>query len=222
MADHSSNAEGAVMSPALSLPSFRAIEEAARALPPGESGFEINAMIKWQETVGPPTNAHSFAQEAIFVICNSGMKHSVARRIYERVEEALYEGKSSGSAFGHAGKAAAIDRIWTNRKRLFAEFVEIKTDDDRLAFLGRLPWIGEVTKYHLAKNFGVDVAKPDIHLNRIATVEGSTAHDMCKRLAQQTGYRVATVDLILWFACARGIVDSRAPDPFARFRSAAG
>ncbi len=199
---------------------FRLIERIARALPPADSGFEINEAITWQETVEPPVDAIDFATETVYVICNSGMKHSVARKIYDRVHEALTEGRSAATVFGHAGKTAAIDRIWRERDKLHAGFSALQTDAERLEFLAALPWIGAITKYHLAKNFGVDVAKPDVHLLRIANADGRSVADMCKELAAATGYRVATVDLILWFACARGVVDSRSAEPFAPFLAA--
>ena len=78
-----------------------------------------------------------------------------------------------------------------------------------LEWLQGLPWIGGITKYHLAKNLGIDCAKPDVHLQRLADREGVTAHVLCERLAKATGYRIATVDLVLWRACATGLIDSR-------------
>lgn len=201
----------------LSLQGFREIERLARALPSADSGFEINTAIEWQQTVQAPADSDIFAREAIFVICNSGMKHTVARRIHDRVIAALSDGASASTVFGHKGKAAAIDTIWRHRADLFARFLLVDGDYAKLDFLGALPWIGGITKFHLAKNFGVDVAKPDVHLGRLAVAEGSTVHDMCARLARETGYRVATVDLILWFACARGVVNSRAASPFEAF-----
>jgi hypothetical protein len=39
-------------------------------------------------------------------------------------------------------------------------------------------------------------------------VEGCTAQALCERLAAETGYRVATVDTVLWRACANGVLDS--------------
>ena len=65
------------------------------------------------------------------------------------------------------------------------------------------------TKYHLAKDLGVDVAKPDVHLARLATRDRTTVARICARLARQTGYRMATIDTILWRACATGILDSK-------------
>ena len=65
------------------------------------------------------------------------------------------------------------------------------------------------TKYHLAKNCGADVAKPDVHLQRLAEAHGTTVHDLCADLASRTGYRIATIDLVLWRACANGVLDAR-------------
>jgi len=195
----------------LTVERFREIEAVSRRLPQCDSGFEINAAIDWQENVGEAENAEHFAREAIFVICNSGMKHTVARRIFNRVMEALECGLSAANGFGHAGKTAAINRIWYERDGLFAQY---QKSTDKLAFCEGLPWVGCVTKYHLAKNLGLDVAKPDVHLVRLAAADGTTPAQLCGRIAAATGYRVATVDLILWFACARGVIDSRAEDPF--------
>lgn len=162
--------------------------------------------IAWAEDLRPPTDADDFAKEVIFVICNSGMKNTVARGIYERCMAALRAGRPVFEVFGHAGKAQAIERIWSARHELLQGFLAAP---DRLAFLEALPWIGPITKYHLAKNFGADVAKPDVHLRRLADREGCTAQALCERLAADTGLRVATVDTVLWRACANGVIDSR-------------
>lgn len=162
--------------------------------------------IAWSQGIKPPVDAIDFAQEAIFVICNSGMHNVVARSIYTRVAKALWDGQSAGSVFGHRGKAAAIDRIWGERESLFADY---RAAADKVAWLETLPWIGAITKWHLAKNFGVDCAKPDVHLVRVAERAGTTPQLLCERLARETGYRVATVDLVIWRACALKILNSR-------------
>lgn len=162
--------------------------------------------IEWSENIAEPDNAEDFASEAIWVICNSGMKHTVARLIQERVNAALAEGRPVFEVFRHPGKAAAMQEIWINREDWFRRYREA---GDKLAFCASMPWIGGITKYHLAKNYGADVAKPDVHLARLAAVAGETVQGLCERLAGVSGYRVATVDLILWRACATGVVDSR-------------
>jgi len=164
--------------------------------------------VTWSETValaGEPEDPDFFAREAIFVIANSGMRHTVARGIFERAMGALLAGEPVLGVFGHKGKAAAMEYIWAERARLLAEY---RAAPDKLAFCGSLPWIGGITRYHLAKNFGVDCAKPDVHLQRLADRQGETVPGLCARLAAETGYRIATVDLVLWRACATGLLDS--------------
>lgn len=162
-------------------------------------------IVEWTEGLRPPRNAKEFALEAIYVICNSGMRFSVANGIYWKCVRALRRRQSATSVFGHPGKAPAIDTIWKNRRVLFTAY---ETAENKVAYCAELPWIGPVTKFHLAKNLGLDFAKPDVHLLRLATAERTTVVDLCERLAGQTGYRVTTIDSVLWRACADGYLDS--------------
>ena len=107
---------------------------------------------------------------------------------------------------GKSGKAVAIDTIWRNRDELFLAF---QMANDKVEFARCLPWIGNVTKWHVAKNLGVDCAKPDIHLERVASQYQTTPEALCGELAVATGDRVATADVVLWRACNLGIVNSR-------------
>lgn len=160
----------------------------------------------WSENVQPPSSAEEFAREAIFVICNSGMRFTVAQGIFNRVMAALEAGQSAGSAFGHKGKSAGIDHIWQRQKTLFQLYLRAS---DKVEFCGSLPWIGNITKYHLAKNFGADVAKPDVHLQRLAEANGTTPAGLCERIAAANDVRISTVDVVLWRACAIGLINSR-------------
>jgi len=169
-------------------------------------GQQAEEDITWADLCEPPVNAEQFALEIIYVICNSGMKNTIARAIFERVKAAISEGRSASEVFGHKGKAAAIDRIWRNQELLYFDYF---CADDKLAYLEALPWIGPITKYHAAKNFGVDVAKPDRHLVRLADREGCTPQQLCERLAIETGLCINAVDVVLWRACANGIINSR-------------
>lgn len=173
-----------------------------------EAGYKD--AIHWSENVQPPASAKQFAKEAIYVICNSGMKNSVAIGIFNRCITALESGQSAKTVFGHPGKSAAIDDIWRRRLYLFGQY---KRSSDPIEFCASLPWIGPITKFHLAKNFGTDVAKPDVHMVRLAEAENTNSQELCKRLALETGYRAATVDMILWRACADGIIHSRPDQP---------
>lgn len=178
---------------------FKVLEAAVR-----EAGF--GETIDWTENIIEPQNAEAFASETIYVICNSGMKNSVALLIFDRCMKALSKGRSVRKVFGHPGKAVAIDQIWTERTEFYARYLAVT---DKLEYCETLPWIGPVTKFHLAKNFGLDAAKPDVHLERLAQAEDISVEVLCERLANQTGYRAATIDTILWRACAEGILNSR-------------
>lgn len=163
--------------------------------------FGYGEEIDWSETVQPPKAAEEMAWELIYVICNSGMRWTVAREIYNRIVGCLKVGGDPSEAFGHKGKCGAIRLIWAERDRIYSEYMSA---EDKLSYLETLPWIGPITKYHAAKNFGVDCVKPDRHLARLADAYSTTPEDLCRKLAEKTGDRVATVDLVLWRAAERG------------------
>ncbi len=184
--------------PPLTLEQFRQLELVLL-----NSGYRD--IVIWTEGLRPPRNAREFALEAIYVICNSGMRFSVANGIYWKCVRALRRRQSATAVFGHPGKAPAIDFIWKNRRVLYAAY---EIAENKVAYCAGLPWIGPVTKFHLAKNLGLDFAKPDVHLARLAAAERTTVVALCERLAAQTGYRVTTIDSVLWRACADGFLDS--------------
>ena len=169
-----------------------------------ERGF--GPTIDWTENLRPPDNADQFAEQTIYVICNSGMANSVASVIFDRCMTALSSGHSATEVFRHPGKSHAIDAIWRERQHLHAAYLAAQ---DKVEALRQLPWIGEVTALHLAKNFGADVAKPDVHMERLARAESTTTEALCARLAAESGYRAATIDTILWRACALKILNSK-------------
>ncbi len=160
--------------------------------------------IDWCERITKCDSYALFFEEAAWVICNSGMKNQVARKIYNRIVHAILSQKPVSSVFNHKGKVRAIEHLWKNREVLFKKFLECKTDDEILSFLSSLPWIGDITKYHLAKNLGMDVCKPDRHLVRIAKEYNLSPEELCKKLSIATGNRVATVDYVIWRAANLG------------------
>lgn len=163
--------------------------------------------VEWAQHVEAPDAAEDFAAQAIWVILCSGMKAQVARIIEARVWAVINAGKKvKGNVLGKSGKAEAIDAIWRDRDELFRAF---QAAEDKVEFCLSMPWIGNITKWHLAKNLGVDCAKPDVHLERVAAYYGTTPADLCAGLASATGDRIATVDLVIWRACNLGIVNSR-------------
>jgi len=153
--------------------------------------------IRWAETLKWCTNADDFFGEYMWVVLSSGMKNQIARLIQNRIIQAWGEGKPTSSAFGHKGKVKAIDEVSNHRVYYFLQWQQA---NDKLEYLATIPWIGDITKFHLAKNLGMDIAKPDRHLVRIAKLYDTSCFELCRSISSITGLRVATVDLIIWRA----------------------
>jgi hypothetical protein len=51
----------------------------------------------------------------------------------------------------------------------------------------------------------------NVHLQRIADIHGLTPTELCEAALAQSGlsYKIATVDTLIWRACATGVLDSR-------------
>lgn len=158
--------------------------------------------IKWQTELEPCTSESLFRDEAIWVILNSGMREQIARIIHGRVWHAYNNGQNISEVFGHKGKVAAIKYILKNYYSLFDGYVK---SDNKIEYLQEIPFIGTITKYHLAKNLGHDCVKPDRHLVRIAKEYGfNNCNEMCDKLSAETGDKVSVVDIVIWRAANLG------------------
>lgn len=61
------------------------------------------------------------------------------------------------------------------------------------------PYIGPITYFHLAKNIGVHVAKPDRHLSRLVKeLNISSVQTLCSYIGERTGDTIPVVDIVLW------------------------
>lgn len=174
---------------------------------------------EWGQTVQPPVDADDFAGQAIWVVCCSGFREQAARVTERKVRQALRSGQSARTVFPRSPKGPAIDRLWNEREERFAQLQALLSGgavpEAVICWVALLPFVGGVTlRYHFAKNLGVDCAKPDRWLCRLAGVPEDWPHerrflaamDVCRPLAAATGDRIATVDLVLWRACNLSIL----------------
>lgn len=140
--------------------------------------------------------AKQFLREYVYVVLNAGMRNQTAEKIYM---EWLKHGSDS---VGHNGKRAAIKRAEHYYYDWYGFFMGVHELEDQLMYLESLPWIGPITKYHLARNLGIDVAKPDRHLTKLAELMGfKDVQTMCDEVHRKTGERVGVVDVVLWRYC---------------------
>jgi hypothetical protein len=177
-----------------------------------EAGFEHE--IAWQEQQRlDDVDETEFLREAAWVVLSSGMRESVIRRVFPAVETAFGHWQSAAwivehgtecrtaaqRAFGHERKIDAvleISRVVASRgvTALLAALREDGPDS-----LLSLPYMGPATSKHLAKNLGVDVAKPDRHLVRVAEATGyASPSSLCEDLSRIVGDTTAVVDLVIW------------------------
>lgn len=166
-----------------------------------KKGYEQE--IWWSEDIKICEDSSSFCQQYIFVLCNSGMKAQIAVVIYQKILQAIVDHVDISEVFGHEGKVKAIKAMIKGHKTIFQEYLK---SDDKLEFCVSLPWIGDITKYHLVKNLGVDCIKPDRHLVRIAEKHGTDAFALCEELSKITGDKLTTVDTVLWRSANLGMI----------------
>ena len=177
-----------------------------------EAGF--GGEIAWQESLRLGSVSESeFLRESAWVMLAAGMRESVIRLKFPYLScvfknwvsaEAIVEGAAGCRIealryFNHPGKVGAI--IEMARRVSSLGFGEVKSRISRegLDFLTEFPYIGPRAALHLGKNLGLEVAKPDRHLIRIALVLGfETPQLLCETIAAIVGDRVSVVDLVLW------------------------
>ena len=140
----------------------------------------------------------SFFREYVWVVISSGMKNQVAKRIFENfwIDIQLENKIINFDVIRHPNKNKAIKRVYNRLDFYFNHFLKSK---NKLLFLKNLPHIGDITKYHLARNLGLNYAKPDRHLVRIAKFfEYSNVQDFCLLISQWTNEKIGVVDIVFW------------------------
>ena len=158
--------------------------------------------------------AKDFLGEYAWVILNAGMSNQVIRSKWSQISDAFFQFdvkkiveneqealKKAIVAFGNKKKMFAIvhvaEEISGTKYLDFAEQVK----RNPTAFLQTLPYIGNITKYHLARNLGFDFIKPDRHLVKLANKYGMNPFTFCELIHRETGRRLGTIDVILWRFC---------------------
>jgi hypothetical protein len=161
--------------------------------------------IDWADGLTFPKDSETLCLETIHVICNSGMKYEIAQKIYEKILKAITKGVDIRTVFKNKNKVRAIKLALFDRQIRYGMLHGMKDDLEKaLVWFEKLDGIGKVTKYHLARNCGFDVCKPDRHLVRIAQSYGMTPEQMCQALSDKLGDRMGVVDVVIWRAAVEG------------------
>jgi hypothetical protein len=179
----------------------------------------------------PVFSAEDFAFECFYVVCVAGFKQDYAKAMCDKIISFI---KESDDNFGeedlltvykNKNKVKAIKNIWDNRRKYQKTFYDFETIDKKIDFLGSLPYIGNITKYHLARNLGLDFAKYDIWIQRLAValhgdprfvdcVNNSKidvkvkyfCDEMFQNIRRCTGEKIGFIDVVLWRSCQKGLL----------------
>jgi hypothetical protein len=170
--------------------------------------------VEWQNSVRAVSFTETeFLRDYAWVVLNSGFREAVIRKYFSYISLCFCDWESAaaivqnsntciacaGAVFSNARKLQALVEAARVIEREGFESLRLRIEAAPLSELEKLPYIGPATKFHLAKNFGLDVAKPDRHLIRVATRFGySDVQRMCRDIFDFCGDKVATADLVLW------------------------
>ncbi len=170
--------------------------------------------VKWQRNLQFASFTETdLLRETAWVVLCSGFSERIIRERFGYVSlcfcdwesaEAIVEADPicricARSAFRNERKLAAILDI---ARRVYAEgfdAVRESIERDPITEFRKFPQIGPITTWHLAKNLGLDVVKPDRHLSRLAKKFGfKDAFEVCREISRVTGEPRSVVDVVMW------------------------
>jgi hypothetical protein len=172
------------------------------------------AEIDWQDKIRfPDITEADFLREAAWVVLSSGMREAVIRQKFPAISAAFYYWRSANqivrnsekcrgralTIFGHRQKIDAINKIAEQISVQGFEIFKNRIQNKGIEFIQTLPFMGPATSYHLAKNIGLDVVKPDRHLVRVAAAAGyDNPRLLCEEISKLVGDRLSVIDLVIW------------------------
>jgi endonuclease III len=154
-----------------------------------------------------------FLRQSAWTVLSAGFRESVVRKLFGPICHAFLGLESAAliqanrlrcrraalKVFNHERKVDAIlDIACVVAESGFAA-IRQRIQQEDVRFLQTLPYIGSITAFHLAKNLGLPVVKPDRHLERITKAAGySSPREMCELISHCLGDPVQVVDVVLW------------------------
>lgn len=158
------------------------------------------------------TESDLLREHAWVTLC-SGFRESVVRRVFDHVslcfcdwesaEDIVSAGEicctTATASFSNQAKLHGILAAAAHVHSIGFTRFKVELLADPIRHLQALPYIGPITSWHLAKNLGLNVAKPDRHLVRVSEALGfRDANHLCREVAALTGEQTKVVDLIVW------------------------
>lgn len=170
--------------------------------------------IEWQRSRCFHTFSESdLLREAAWVILCSGFREAIVRKVFNHISLSFCDWESSRAIVATAPACRlAAEAVFRNDQKLkaivgTAHYINQTGFDgfkqrilkDPIPELQRLPYIGPVTVWHLAKNLGFNAVKPDRHLVRLCDwLAYDDPRSLCSWIAAKTETPIGVVDIVLW------------------------
>lgn len=184
--------------------------DAARALAEDREG----PTLKYFERLRPEAvDQVDFLREVVFVIYCSGFREATLRAKWPEIVRALRGLHQTRRVLEDQIQVRRdLLRVFASKRKAEAAISAVRIVDRlgwpairREAIAGgphyfeRFPMVGPVTCYHVARNIGLDVVKPDRHLVRIASALGAASPlELCELCGLARGHRIGAVDFAWW------------------------
>lgn len=180
--------------------------------------------LDWVRKRRHPTEADDafFLSEYTFIVSTAGFRESTVQKRFQALRSALkgfdpdllrgmtfagIESAYMDNMLRNRAKAKAVAKtltLYSSRPSRIGELLDRLERTRDPDVLKELPYIGDALKYHFSRNLGLDVAKPDVHMLRLAQRFGFAAdavgvQAMCEYVAERRSERVGSVDYVLWY-----------------------
>ncbi|KAL0236610.1 hypothetical protein PCE1_000008 [Barthelona sp. PCE] len=154
-----------------------------------------------------PPSFMDFMDEYIYVVCASGFRSLHAAKLAPKLYDALI--KTNGEdeealliIFKNGRKIRAIRSVFNGFKDNIEAYQEFVNSINEIQDFKVLPYIGDITCYHIARNTGYSsVSKPDLHLTRLLErFEFENVQDLCGYLRENVDSEmsVGAIDFCLF------------------------
>lgn len=170
-----------------------------------------------------PKTKDEFLDEYAWVVFASEFKEEIVEAKWPKIKEAFlnFNAKKIVKTIEKDQNYFHKNIMPINNKRKVEAIVEtamIIEKEDYKKFLDiekmtELPFIGDATKNHLARNLGLQKGKPDRWMIRLAGKLGFPSTEngvrvMFEKFHSATGVKISVIDLVLWRACEQGWLET--------------
>lgn len=166
---------------------------------------------EWYKTI----DINGFLREYIWVVLCSGFKVSVVSQKWSEIEKSMHGfdiWKMREENIDHLLQQCPIKNKLKLHSILKAaymithRFIHDMHNSDATHIhnqLLKLPYIGNITVWHLMRNIGIDCYKPDRHIIKLSEIMHIKPDDIFSTIIKSGAAKyIGVADVILWRACA--------------------